>query len=137
MEKMSMSIEDYLEAVVELGGTVSEPVRSVDVAEFLDVSKASVSKAVSVLKAQGYVSQEPYGGITLTPEGFRYGSSVLNRHRLLFAFLTQILGVDEQLANSEACKMEHAISDESFEHWIAYGERMHLKLGPLPRTPRA
>lgn len=127
-----MSNEDYLEAIVELGGTMTEPVRSVDVAERLGVSKASVSKAIQNLRAEGYVNQEPYGGVMLTREGLQYGTKVLRRHRLLFAFLTQALGVDEETANEEACRMEHAISDESFEHWVAYGARIGLRLTGLP-----
>ena len=69
-EKVSMSHEDYLEAIVMLGGTPEQPVRSVDVATKLGVSKASVSKAISSLKAQGLLDQPFYGDITLTPEGY-------------------------------------------------------------------
>ena len=79
-EKVSMSHEDYLEAIVMLGGTPEHPVRSVDVATKLGVSKASVSKAISSLKAQGLLDQPFYGDITLTPAGYEYGSAVLKRH---------------------------------------------------------
>lgn len=122
-----MSGEDYLEAIVELGGPSREPVRCVDIAESLDVSKASVNKAVSVLKREGYVDQQPYGGVVLTEKGLAYGTSVLDRHKLLFAFLTQIVGIEESVADEEACKMEHAISDESFPHWVAYAKRIGLE----------
>lgn len=120
MEKMSMSHEDYLEAIVMLGGTTEVPVRSVDVATKLGVSKASVSKAVSSLKEKGLADQPYYGDITLTEEGYAYGTSVLDRHSLLFDFLTKELGIPDEQADKEACLMEHAISDESFEKWSAY-----------------
>lgn len=132
MEKMSMSNEDYLEAVVELSGLEHAPVRSVDLAETLSVSKASVNKAVAVLKREGYVDQQPYGDIVLTEAGIAYGTSVLDRHKLLLAFLTQVVGIDEGVADEEACKMEHAISDESFQHWVAYADRIGLKHAERP-----
>lgn len=120
MEKLSMSSEDYLEALVVLGGPGHQTVRSVDVAESLGVSKASVSKALTTLKEKGLVDQPPYGDITLTAEGLAYGTAVLDRHQLLFKFMTKTLGIDEVVADEEACKMEHAMSDESFEKWSAY-----------------
>lgn len=124
---MSKSHEDYLEAIVMLGGTDEAPVRSVDVAAKMGVSKASVNKAVNSLKEKGLLDQPYYGDITLTPEGFEYGSAVLERHHLLFTFLTKVLGIPEERADAEACMMEHAISDESFEKWTAYIKSLDLK----------
>lgn len=126
MEKMSMSHEDYLEAIVELGGTTEVSVRSVDIATKLGVSKASVNKAVTVLKEKGLAVQPYYGDITLTEVGYAYGNSVLERHHLLFTFLTKALGISEEQADEEACLMEHAISDESFEKWAAYIKQLDL-----------
>ena len=120
MEKISKSHEDYLEAIVMLGGTTTQSVPAVDVATKLGVSKASVSKAISFLKDKGFASQPYYGDITLTEEGYTYGTSVLERHHMLFSFLTQVLGIEPERAEEEACMMEHAISDESFEKWMTY-----------------
>ena len=120
MEKVSMSHEDYLEAIVMLGGTSTLPVRSVDIAAKLGVSKASVSKAVASLKASGMLNQPFYGDITLTEEGYEYGQAVLERHTMLTKFLVEAIGLDQEDAEEEACQMEHAISDESFEKWLAY-----------------
>ena len=119
-EKVSMSHEDYLEAIVMLGGTPEQPVRSVDVATKLGVSKASVSKTISSLKAQGLLDQPFYGDITLTPEGYEYGSAVLTK------FLVIKVGLDPKVAEKEACQMEHAISDESFEKWLSYFQLIGL-----------
>ena len=126
MKKMSMSHEDYLEAIVMLGGTTEASVRSVDIATKLGVSKASVNKAVSALKEQGLAEQPYYGDVTLTEEGYAYGSSVLDRHRMLSPFLSKALGIPEERAEREACLMEHAISDESFEKWSSYIKKLNL-----------
>ena len=126
MVKTSMSHEDYLEAIVMLGGTTDAPVRSVDVANKLGVSKASVNKAISALKEQELVVQPHYGDITLTEAGYAYGQSVLDRHRMLFDFLTKALGIEPEVAEVEACQMEHAISDAAFEKWGAFVRSLDL-----------
>ncbi len=126
MEKMSMSHEDYLEAMVVLGATTETSVRSVDVAAKLGVSKASVNKAMSVLKEKGLAEQPYYGDITLTDEGYAYGTSVLERHEMLFTFLTKAIGLSEEDADREACLMEHAISDASFEKWFEFVKKLNL-----------
>ena len=126
MGKVSMSHEDYLEAIIMLGGSTEQSVRSVDIANQMDVSKASVNKAIGLLKEKGYVDQPYYGDVTLTPEGYEYGSAVYKRHRYLTAFLAKEIGISEEVAEDEACLMEHAISDESFEKWVAYIDRLGL-----------
>ena len=126
MEKMSMSHEDYLEAIVMLGGTTEASVRSVDIATKLGVSKASVNKAMTVLKEKGLAEQPYYGDVTLTEEGYEYGTSVLERHRMLSMVLTKALGIPEERAEKEACLMEHAISDDSFEKWSSYIKKLDL-----------
>lgn len=127
MEKTSTSHEDYLEAMVMLGATTEVSVRSVDVATKLGVSKASVNKAMSVLKEKGLAEQPYYGDITLTEEGYAYGTSVLERHEMLFTFLTKAIGLSEEDADREACLMEHAISDASFEKWFEFVEKLNLR----------
>lgn len=126
MEKMSMSHEDYLEAIVMLGGTTEVSVRSVDIANKLGVSKASVNKAVTSLKEKGLVDQPYYGDVTLTKDGYAYGTQVFDRHRILELFLTKALGIEPEVAAKEACQMEHAISDDSFEKWRAFIKKLHL-----------
>ena len=126
MEKVSMSHEDYLEAIVMLGGTLEQSVRSVDVAKQMEVSKASVNKAIGLLKEKGFVEQPYYGDITLTEEGYAYAQSVYKRHRYLTAFLSKVLGINEEVAEDEACLMEHAISDDSFDKWVAYIEKLGI-----------
>lgn len=126
MEKVSMSHEDYLEAIVMLGGTQTQPVRSVDIATKLGVSKASVSKAVASLKASGMLDRPYYGDVTLTEDGYTYGCAVLKRHEMLTRFLVKEVGLSEEVAEEEACQMEHAISDDSFVKWMDYFKKIGL-----------
>lgn len=133
MEKVSMSHEDYLEAIIMLGGTTEQSVRSVDIAKKMEVSKASVNKAIGALKEKGLADQPYYGDITLTEYGYEYASAVYRRHRYLTAFLERGLGIDPVVAEQEACLMEHAISDESFEKWVRYID----ELGIMPPAEQA
>ena len=126
MEKRSKSHEDYLEAIVILGGTTEVSVRSVDIANKMGVSKASVNKAVTALKEKALAEQPYYGDVTLTEAGYAYGTAVYDRHRMLSKFLNKELGIPEDVAENEAFLMEHAISDESFEKWRAYIKKLDL-----------
>ena len=127
-EPLSHSLEDYLEAIVDLTGGPNEPIRAVDVATKLNVSKASVSKAVTNLKEKGYAVQPYYGDITLTEEGYEYGSTIWRRHNLLFRFMTEAIGIDSETANYEACQIEHGISAESFKKWEEYLTKQGITL---------
>lgn len=123
-QHLTMANEDYLEAIyriMEAQGSF-DGVRSVDVAEQLDVSKASVNKAVSTLKEAGYVTQSHYGRVQLTDQGRAYAAHVWRCHRMLRSFLENDLGVDHETADVEACRMEHALSLETQSKWLAYLE---------------
>ena len=124
MEKLSQSLEDYLKAIVALGGTTERSVRPSDIARKMGVSKTSVGKALTALRTRGLVDQPYYGEATLTEEGYAYGSAVMKRHRYLKAFLEQEIGLPTEAADAEACLMEHAVGDESFEKWAGYIERL-------------
>jgi len=118
--------EDYIEAIVELEAAQDvNQIRSVDIATMLDVSKASVNKALQTLREAGLIDQERYGRITLTEAGRTYGQEILERHLILRDFLANDLGVDPQVADEEACRMEHAISDDTMARWAAWLENLH------------
>ena len=123
--------EDYIEAIVMLNGGTMEPVRSVDLARHMGVSKPSINKAVQLLKEAGLVNQEPYGDIYITPEGLAYGKAVLQRHTTLISFLVDVLGVDPETAEDEACRIEHTISEDTFERWTKFTDfyKDHCKVG--------
>ncbi len=105
--------EMYLETIYVLCKSM-DTVRSVDVAEHMDYSKPSVSRAMGLLKNGGFIEIAPSGAITLTETGAQVARKIYERHTLLTRFLIE-LGVSPEVAGEDACKMEHAISDESFE----------------------
>ena len=125
---LTVANEDYLECIVRVEREENETqgVRSVDIAERMGVSKASVNKAVAALKAQGLVEQSPYGKVVLTDMGRTIGSAVWYRHRLLRTFLTAELGVPFERADTEACMMEHALSEDTMNRWIAHLEQQGI-----------
>ena len=88
--------------------------RAIDVGEYMGYSKPSVSRAVGLLKEGGYVSANADGFLSLTDAGREVAEKIYERHTMLTELLIQ-LGVDEKVAAEDACKMEHVISDESFE----------------------
>ena len=105
--------EMYLESIFVLSKTKSA-VRSIDIAEHMNFSKPSVSRAVGLLKEQNYIAVDKDGHITLTEEGLKLSQKIYERHTVLSKALTA-LGVDEETAAADACKIEHVISDQSFE----------------------
>lgn len=128
---LTVANEDYLECMVriEQEGSQGEGIRSVDIAQQLGVSKASVNKAVTVLKEQGLVEQSHYGKVMLTDPGRELGRAVWYRHRLIRTFLVQELGVEFERADTEACMMEHALSEDTMQRWMRYLEHEGIRIG--------
>ena len=104
--------ENYLEAILVLDNK-SGFVRSIDVANYLGVTKPSVSRAMSILKNAGYINFAGDGQLSLTETGKEIAESVYERHQLLTLLLTSV-GVDKETAMEDACRIEHVISQESF-----------------------
>lgn len=108
---MTKSLEDYVEMIyVLIRDRGVAHVR--DVASELDVKMPSVVKAISELKKLGYVTQEPYSDIVLTPSGEKVAQEILDRHIVLQKFL-EALGVEKSIADKDACRMEHILSVET------------------------
>jgi len=126
MEKLSKSLEDYLEAIVMLGGTTEHSIRPSVIARSMGVSKTSVGKALTALRERELVIQPYYGEVTLTEQGFAYGASILERHRYLAIFLEKEIGLEKEVADREACLMEHVMSSESFAKWMSYIEALNI-----------
>ena len=108
---MHESGENYLETILilkERKGTV----RSIDIARELNFSKPSVSRALGILREDGFIEMEPSGGIILTPEGLAKAEAVYGRHRLLTAFLQEVTGVPKEQAEANACRMEHILDQD-------------------------
>ncbi len=110
---MHESAEMYLETIYTLSLN-STCVRSIDVAEALNYSRPSVSRAVGLLKKDGYLLMDGEGFLTLTEEGRALAERIYERHTVLTAAL-EALGVDKETAAEDACKIEHDISDRTFD----------------------
>lgn len=113
MAKLYKSGEDYLETILMLH-LKQNYVRAVDVAHELEVSKPSVSRAMGILRDGGFIRIAEDGNILLTETGSEVAERIYERHRVLTQWLTDI-GVPEEIAAADACKLEHDISAESFE----------------------
>ena len=111
--QLQESGEMYLETIHVLSKT-NPTVRSIDIVEHMGYSKPSVSRAVGLLKSGGYITVNEFGHILLTEEGLSVAQRMYERHTLLRDFLVY-LGVDAAVAEDDACKIEHVISNESFE----------------------
>lgn len=105
--------EDYLETILLL--TKKSPfVRSIDIANELGYTKPSVSRAVGILKSNGFITVGTDGQILLTESGMEKANGIYERHTVLTEFFEKILGVDKKIAEQDACRIEHIISEESY-----------------------
>lgn len=118
-DSISASKQDYLETILDFSADKGM-VRSIDIARTLGVSRASVNKSLGVLKESGLVEHEHYGDVKLTEEGLRVARLVRARHDTLKRFLVEILEVNAETAENDACRMEHAISRETAEKLESY-----------------
>ena len=89
-------------------------VRSIDIADAMQFTKASVSRAMSILKRDNYIIMHPDGSILLTKEGQKKATAVYDRHVTLTRYINEVLGVDVEIAEKDACRIEHIISPETF-----------------------
>ena len=106
------SAEDYLEAILIIQNKKGNA-HSVDIADYLHYSKASVSVAMKKLRENGYISMEKDGALNLLPPGREIAERIYERHRVLTEYFVTI-GVDEETAAADACKIEHDLSEEAY-----------------------
>ena len=118
------SAENYLEAILSIG-KAKGTVRSIDVANELGFSKPSVSVAMKNFREEGYITVDSDGSLSLTDKGREIAERVYERHNIIAKILI-FLGVDKEIAYEDSCKMEHALSDESFEKIKGFFEE-HIK----------
>lgn len=115
------SAEDYLEAILSLRIRQGH-VRSIDIANELNFSKPSVSVAMKKLRESGYLTMEDGGFLRLTEAGEEVARKTLNRHRILKEFFLR-LGVSEETAEADACKVEHDLSEETFQKLAEHAQQ--------------
>lgn len=108
----SEQVEEYLKAIYDIAGK-DGAARTTAIAKCLNISPPSVTEVMQKLAEQGLVIYEPYKGVTLTKEGLAIATKIKRKHRLLEVFFTDILHLDKDKAHTEACKMEHSLSDET------------------------
>lgn len=118
--RIQESGENYLETILILHNK-NGSVRSIDIANELDYTKASISRAMSILKKAGYIAVDNGGHILLTESGLQKARQIYERHRLITSFLINALNIDAATADADACRIEHVISQTSFDHikdWV-------------------
>ncbi|HSV94125.1 MAG TPA: metal-dependent transcriptional regulator [Desulfobacterales bacterium] len=116
---LSESQEDYLEAILDIEGR-KHAARAVDIGRQLGVRNSSVTGALQALAGKGLVNYEPYDLVTLTSTGRRTARRIARRHQVLESFLGDQLGVDPAEAETIACRMEHALSEDVLEKLIRF-----------------
>ena len=125
--KLQESGEMYLETILVLSQK-GKPVRSIDIAEYMEFSKPSVSRAVGLLRSDGYIEVDNAGFITLTEKGMKCADKTYERHQVLTKVFVA-MGVSEETAEEDACRIEHIISDETFE-----AIKRHIKEHSAPES---
>ena len=113
--------EMYLETIYILCKSKSS-VRSIDVAEYMNFSRASVSRGIGLLKKQDFILMDRDGYITLTEKGNKTAEKIYERHTVISKMLTA-LGIDEKTATEDACRIEHVISDKTFDAMKQHAEK--------------
>lgn len=122
---LSKSLEDYLEAIKIL--TVDKKITRVkEISELLEVKSSSVVNALNILKEKGYIKQEKYGYIELTEAGDREAKKIFKKHKIVTKFLVSILGVSEDVAKKDACRIEHVISEETLKKILLFLSRKKI-----------
>jgi len=118
---LSASLEDYLEAIYVIVGE-KQAARAKDIADRLKVHRSSVTNALIALKERALINYAPYDIVTLTEKGRVLGADIVRRHEALSEFFVKVLSIDERLADSTACQMEHAIPKEVLDRFIDFVE---------------
>ena len=120
-EPLSASLEDYLEAILQLERE-SRVARVSDIADHLNVSRPSVTGALQNLSSRGLVTHIRYGHATLTEEGTRIALDVEKRHLAIRDFLITVLSIPEDKAEATACRLEHVLEPDVLAHFVSYAE---------------
>ena len=118
-QKLSASLEDYLEAIFNLADDAGSA-RSKDIAGALGVARSSVTGALQLLRDKGLANYEPYGCVTLTPRGQAAAREVARKHGILTSFFADVLGVEREAAQRAACRAEHALGPEIIGRLLSF-----------------
>ncbi|MBR3605397.1 MAG: metal-dependent transcriptional regulator [Candidatus Gastranaerophilales bacterium] len=122
MEKLSASLEDYLEIICNYA-QLNKKIRAVDISKKLNISRASTTEALKKLASKGYINYERYETISLTESGKEIAQKVVSKHLVLQEFFEQTLGLSKEEASYNACKIEHVITDNAFNKIVDFLEK--------------
>ncbi len=120
-KKISASLENYLEAIY-LIIEEKQAVKAIEVARFLNVGRSSVTEALKSLAAKGLVNYGRYDVLTLTQEGVNVAKKIIKKHRTLYKFFKNVLNLNDEESNQNACQIEHIISEHAFNKFTKYIE---------------
>lgn len=123
--KLQESGQMYLKEILLLNHETGF-VRAIDIAHRMNFSKPSVSRAMGILKREGYITVEENGQIILTEKGSDVATNIYEKYCLIKLYLIDSLGIDEELADKEACKMEHSVSDETVDKIERYLQKHNV-----------
>lgn len=125
MEKLTFTMENYLEAIYELCND-GNGARVTEIALRLNVTKASTNSAISTLAEKGLVISEKYKEIFLTPKGLKLAELTSKKHQVILSFLHEVLKVDARIADKDACAIEHVISNDSIAAMVNYIQNKNI-----------
>jgi len=132
--QLSENLEDYLEIILRLQ-TEKTVARSKDIADKLNIKRGSVTGMLKKLAEKNFINYEPYGYVTLTPEGRKIASEIDRRHIFLRDFFHRILKVDEETSDRTACQMEHAMNKQTFKKFRDFVKKVdtcpHCDIEPI------
>ena len=128
MEKLSVSLEDYIEEIYNQV-LKSGQAKVTAISEALDVRKASVTGALNILSEKNLINYAPYSPITLTLEGEKIAKNILKKHEDISKFFVEVLNIPEKEAKETACKMEHIVSEKLFDNMNKLREFVKSELG--------
>jgi len=132
--QLTSTMEDYLEAIWCLNrhGKIA---RLKDISHLIGVAPATANAAMKYLKKRALIEQENYGYIELTERGKRIASKILKRHKLLVRFLQEILGLEKEIAEADACRLEHCVSPQTVERLVKFLDFLdtYYARGDLPQ----
>jgi len=127
-KKLSASLEDYLEVIFNLSGS-ERHAHCTNIAEKLNVAKPSVTEALKKLKKKGLVNYEPYDSVTLTKKGRSAAEKVVEKHSIIKSFFVNVLDIAPDIAQSAACKAEHAFGPEVVSRLLLFSKFVNNKNG--------
>lgn len=129
--ELSENLEDYLEVILDLERT-KKVARGKEIAQRLNIQPGSVTGALKTLDSKGLINWERYGYITLTEKGMSIAENITNRHSILKGFLINVLQIDKVTADSTACRMEHAVDEQTMSKLVQFIE--YLDTCPHTKT---